>query len=279
MFTFYGDVSGSANTSVLTAAGFVATAEQWVSLERSWTRVLVEHHVSELHMRDYAHSTGEYEAWKGQEVKRLQFLSDLITVLTCEVRHSFASSVYMPHYKEVDAKYGLREVVTPLSLVGCTIVAKVYRWADYHGIPHDSIAFIFEDGDNDKGDFVDRCKSIYGVSPKFQGKKKTVAFQTADLLAYENFLAVKKLKSVEDTVFLDQMRAPFRRLSEIANGKNKEDWGLHQNPKLEEIYKQILTDSDVSLDAFVEHRKERSRAIRLSDRQASQSPPSAVASD
>ncbi len=167
MFTFYGDVSGSTNTPVLTAAGFIATPQQWIKLERRWKQIMTEYGVNELHMKDYAHSRGEYQSWNGQEDRRRKFLSALIGEIAPRVRHSFASSVYIPHYKEVDAKYGLREVVSPLALAGCTIVAKVFRWAEYHSISRSEIAFIFEDGDVDKGDFMDRCKRVYGFFPHF----------------------------------------------------------------------------------------------------------------
>ena len=255
-FTIYCDASGSANTDVLTMAGFVATAEQWIRLEKRWGEILKRYGVSSLHMKEFAHSTGEFSSWKGDEVRRRNFLSELISELQPRMRHSFSSSVYMADYRSVDEEFGLREVVSPLALVGCSVIAKLFRWADTAKVPHRNLAFFFEDGDLDKGDFIDRSRSIYKMSPIPQLKEESFAFQTADLLAYENNQAVRQVRSKLGGLYFDQLRVPLKRLSQIPCGYDKEDWGVHENPKLKEIYKQILRKSGVAEDAFVRYRNE-----------------------
>jgi hypothetical protein len=66
MFTIHCDVSGQReNTDVLAVAGFIAHASLWALFEKQWKKVLRKFGVSSLHMKDFAHSTGEYKAWKG----------------------------------------------------------------------------------------------------------------------------------------------------------------------------------------------------------------------
>src|SRR5437870_595584 len=105
-FTGYFDGSGSPDDTIaVVVAGFVATAEQWIEFERNWNDCLRDFEVSSLHMRHFAHSRGEFAAWKGNEEKRRRFLGRLISIIRIRVWHSFASAVVMEDYRNVDAKY------------------------------------------------------------------------------------------------------------------------------------------------------------------------------
>src|ERR1700729_2721075 len=103
MFTVYFDVSGHPdNTDVVSVGGFAANAGQWIRFEKEWKKVLADYGMGSLHMKHFAHSTGEYTSWKGDESRRRAFLSALIVVIKKRVRHSFVSSVYMPDYRAID---------------------------------------------------------------------------------------------------------------------------------------------------------------------------------
>jgi hypothetical protein len=191
--------------------------------------------VSALHMRDFAHSRGEFTSWKGDEDKRRRFLSRMISIIQTRVHHSFASGVRMEDYRKVDAKYCLSELCKPLALVGCTCLAKVKKWAKRWTTPDDSVAIVFEDGDADKGDLMRAAKLNYGITPQFLPKNKRVAFQAADLLAYEHLQAnVKMSKSATGEVFENELRRPLMRLSEIPGGRSGDDWGVHMEDDMTE---------------------------------------------
>src|SRR5215831_17772262 len=81
-YTAYFDGSGSpADTAAVVVAGFVAPVDQWVDFERNWNECLKHFGVSALHMREFAHSRGEFSSWKGNETKRRHFLGRLITII------------------------------------------------------------------------------------------------------------------------------------------------------------------------------------------------------
>ena len=100
--------------------------------------------------------------------------------------------------------------------------------------PQDQIAYFFEDGDADKGDFMDHAKRSHGFTPLFLPKQRSVAFQAADLLAYEHLLVNTKIYNrAPGTVSFRELRYPLRKLDEIPNGKDGEDWGVHDDELLE----------------------------------------------
>jgi hypothetical protein len=118
-FTIYFDASGSPDsTKVLSMAGFIAPVGQWAVFERDWKNALDQFGVTRLHMREFAHSVGQYAGWKGDEARRRQFLARLIAEVKVRVRHSFVSSVYLPDYFELDKKYCVSETLKPIGLVG-----------------------------------------------------------------------------------------------------------------------------------------------------------------
>ena len=75
MFTAYYDDSGTANdTLAVVVAGFVATDEQWTHFERNWNDSLRQFGISRFHMREFAHSVGEFSRFKQNKGERESFL-------------------------------------------------------------------------------------------------------------------------------------------------------------------------------------------------------------
>ena len=79
MFKAYFDASGHpAEGKVVSVAGFVAEETQWQHFQRNWQNTLDDFGVQALHMREFAHSVGEFTEWKNDEPKRRDFLKRLI---------------------------------------------------------------------------------------------------------------------------------------------------------------------------------------------------------
>jgi hypothetical protein len=234
MFTGFFDGSGSPDdTAAVVVAGFIAPAEQWIEFERNWKDMLRDFGVSSLHMREYAHSVGDFASWKGDKKKRARFMGRAINIILTRVQHSFASAVVMDDYRRVDAKYRLSEFVKPLTLAGCTCVNKAHHWARKHMKEDDKIAFVFEDGDTDKGDLMRSVKQHFpGITPNFLTKDRSVAFQAADLLAYEHLQANKKvMKAGLGVLGLEDLRYPLQAMSKVP-GARSDDWGFHLEDEL-----------------------------------------------
>jgi hypothetical protein len=135
----------------------------------------------------------------------------------------------------VDKEYCLHEEVKPYAIAGVTCVSKAKEWAKQHNIDENFIAYFFEDGDKDKGNMIEHMKQAHGFEPFFLPKEKSVAFQAADLLAYEHLLANTKLfKLGPGSVSFREFRHPFRQLDKIPHGKKGEHWGVHQGHRLRE---------------------------------------------
>jgi Protein of unknown function (DUF3800) len=232
MFTVYFDESGSPDdTAALVVAGFVAPSEQWIEFERNWNEVLSRFGVSSLHMKHFAHSVKEYASWKGDENKRRSLLSRLINVIRTRVNHSFADAVLMQDYRNVNKRYYLNEVFKPYAIAGRTCVTKVGKWAERSGISKDQIAYVFEDGACDKGELVHRLKTDLISNYGFQPKSASVAFQAADLLAYEHLLVNTKISAGSLTMF-HELRHPLKELNKVPNDDGK-DWGVYEEKDLE----------------------------------------------
>jgi hypothetical protein len=152
------------------------------------------------------------------------------------MRNSFASVVVMEDYEQVSSQYwGLR--MKPYTLAACTCVDKVKRWAGRQGIDPAKIAYVFEDGDADQGEFAQQSKRHLQVNPIFLTKQESIAFQAADLLAYEYLKASKKIYETElRTLNSTELRRPIQALERIPN-----DWGVHDRESLAralEMYQQ-----------------------------------------
>lgn len=228
-YTVYLDSSGTPDQdAAVVVAGFVAEDHQWLEFDRNWTDTLKLFEVSSLHMREFAHSLGEFTTWKGDNHKRARYLKSLISHLTLRARHSFVSSVMMKDYQDVDSRYQLHEFSTPLALTGCTCVNKVWNWADKWGIDRATITYVFEDGDKDKGDLTKRMNQHFKINPKFKSKEDCIAFQAADLLAYEHLLANRKIYEVGAGVLgIEDLRRSLQALQSIPHGGEGIDWGVH----------------------------------------------------
>src|SRR5207245_1552690 len=130
MFNVFFDASGAPDDcDAVVVGGFVATAEQWIEFDKNWKAALAHYGVSRLHMKEYAHSIGEYSSWKGDNQKRAMFLERLINIIKTRVRHSFVNAVMMDGYRAVDKDYCLSDKHKPIALAGIACVDKVKRWA------------------------------------------------------------------------------------------------------------------------------------------------------
>jgi hypothetical protein len=231
MFTAYFDASGHPNnTDSLVVAGLVSPVQQWIKFDKSWQRVLDEYGVSSLHMKDFAHSRGEFASWKNDDLKRSSFLKSLIAVLKRSASYSFASGVDMPAYKtqrvvDVDSR------LSPYAIGGLTVINNALLWSESLSIPRTDLGFVFEDGDKGKGNLLDLASMKFKISPSFEPKDRHMAFQAADLLAYEVFQTQGKIAKLDgnEKIDIDSLRKPFQSLRGIP-GSDK--WGF----KNEEIF-------------------------------------------
>ena len=245
VFTGYFDVSGHPDgTDVLSVGGVVANAGQLARFEKEWKKVLADYGVSSLHMKHFAHSTGEYAAWKGDEGRRIAILSKLIAIIKARVRHSFVCSIYMPDYRAIDKVNGIRAVHSPFALAGCTCIRRMQNWATAKGFDPNKLVFAFEDGDADQSNFAQAARRDHGVNPVFMSKAQAVAFQAADLLAYEHLKANGKVVPASGVYAMEDLRHPLQALYAIPNGEGSEDWCLYEKPEITAGFRDLYAALD-----------------------------------
>jgi len=225
-FTGYFDASGSPDHKVvMVVAGCVSTDDRWEQFERDWNSTLQTFGVSRFHMREFAHSVGEFSGWKGNEGKRKAFLKRLIKAIKAHTAKSFSVSLLLANYREVNDKYKLSERGgVPYVLCAGTAVEKVSHWFGDQKA-RDEVRFVLEDGDENKRILVEWMEKHGYPKPDFE-TKKVIPLQAADLIAWEHQKFVVKAEE-QGGIDLGNIRKSLAELS-----KMKKDWGVYTEEML-----------------------------------------------
>jgi hypothetical protein len=186
VFTAYFDASGTPNDTVLTMAGYVSDLKKWEKFNMRWQEILSSRGITTFHMTDCVSFRGEFSAWQDRRDIRKKFISDLSLCARKFTNKRFSASVVMEDYNHVDAEYQLHEHIGyPYSLCGTSCIEHVRTWARNCGVDMADISFVFEDGDDHKGDFQEICKARFAITPLFHSKRDFMPFQAADLAAWK----------------------------------------------------------------------------------------------
>ncbi len=195
IFTAYFDESGTPHDSrFVVVAGYLAAVGAWRRFNARWGAVLAAYKVPYFHMREYAHSIGAYDGWKGKEAKRARFLKTLIKQIERGPRYGFRAIVDVLGWKIANQKYGLDtpEIdggVACYPLAGKLCVELVKLWCRKHQFPFNGVEFVFHNGNPDKGKLIRRLEIDYGITPvldpRLRGQVPVPGVQAADLLASE----------------------------------------------------------------------------------------------
>lgn len=221
LFHFYGDTSGAQSSRhgpFLVSVGAVATDVKWERFDRLWMATLAKFGISELHMKEFAQSRGEFAAWTGDNAKRDAFLSSLIGVARKQrINKTFVSALVVPDYHAVNAEFKLAErMQSPYALVQSFCLARASEWLQLKKKPSDRAAFFLEEGDAGQRSFLNDAERILGwkpiVLPKRINGQPVSPFQLADLIAYEHRLLYERAIASRDKRPLRQSLIALRRL-------------------------------------------------------------------
>ncbi len=209
----------------MVVAGCVSTEDRWLQFEGDWNSTLHTFGVSRFHMKEFAHSVGEFSGWKGNEGKRKAFLKRLIKAIRTHVAKSFSVSLLLEKYREVNDRYELRERGgVPYVLCTGTAIEKVSRWLG-DDTARNQVRFVFENGDKDKGILIEWMEKHGYSKPNFESKS-VVPLQAADLIAWEHQKFVVKAEEKRG-IDLNNIR---KSLSELS--KMRKDWGVYTEDML-----------------------------------------------
>jgi hypothetical protein len=236
MFTAYFDASGAPDdphVKSVTVAGFLASADQWTRFDREWKKTLAAHGATALHMKEFSHSRGEFKGW--DTPKKAAFIGQLVTILQKRMRHSFAMTISMEDYRRNEEKYHIRDIASPLAIVGLQVVQALLQLCLSINQPFNETIVLFEDGDVDRANLKDWIRGVYGATVHFESKGLK-AFEACDLLAYEHLQASKKVFGHPPATYgFEDLRKAFQRLFLIPHTLgDKDHWAVITNPSLEE---------------------------------------------
>jgi Protein of unknown function (DUF3800) len=191
--TAYFDESNS--ESAIAVVGIIAEAAQLDRLNAEWGDLLDREKISSFHMKDYAHSRGEFESWKKDEKRRREFLRRIIAIISRRARTVVGVLIDRAAYAKAREHSPLFAEVydTEYTAAGFLSLLKCSNWADKQEVAG-PIAFIFDDGNPQKKAFQ-RAFNICKRSPEagpchfgsltFADDRHVRPLQVADFVAYE----------------------------------------------------------------------------------------------
>jgi hypothetical protein len=195
----YLDASGKLQrgNAAMTVAGFAAPVKKWIRFEREWQAALDAEGVNIFHATDFASCQGEFNAWRGQTVRRGKFVSALINIIKKNTNKLLSIGVEIDAWNDVNQTYELEESFhSPYALAGYAAVLLASKWAHRKGYKYPVEAF-FEDGDEDQRGLKALCKRHHGMEVIFQSKAKVIPFQAADMIAWKQMNAMRNLLRLE----------------------------------------------------------------------------------
>jgi hypothetical protein len=190
----YFDTSGTEDLPAISSAGFIAEDAQWHTFETAWATALSHARVNAFHMREFAHSTGEYSSWKEDEERRRHFVDELAGVIRQYTLASIAVTTLVEDYNRVDRVFQLREHLgSPYAQTTVVAMLLVDSWRERNR-PTEDIAFYIEKGDENQADLVtqlqrhqfNRQYELLNKRCERGGQKRcALPFQASDFLAWE----------------------------------------------------------------------------------------------
>ncbi len=197
MLACYLDEAGGKREQSTVVCGWISTVAKWEQFEIDWKLFLLAYKVTDLHMKYFSQSKGQFSKWKGADAIRRSFISDAHSIIKDHV--NFFVACFADHRLIAIADKNLRvsEMFgSPYAIAGRACVAQVEAWRNRQSDPS-QIKYIFEDGCQDKKSLVealslpDRLPSVGFepsrdiASPHGILRKGVVQLQAADFLAYE----------------------------------------------------------------------------------------------
>lgn len=190
ILTAYLDASGSADSEVLTVAGYVSSETKLRRFSKQWARLLGKYRLRSFHMTDFIAGTGPYKRWRRKGDDRL-----LSFVRVANRAAMFPVSVSIPFatYNALSASYRER-CGNPYFFAAWGCFHEITRWLRATRSERDSVAYVYDQGDQGRGEVFKvfnlvhddaRLRAMHRiVSMEFQSKERFTPIQAADIVAW-----------------------------------------------------------------------------------------------
>jgi hypothetical protein len=227
VFRAYYDASGvETQNGHLVVVGVIATEARWKKYEQRWNAVLSEYHLTHHHHKDYAHSKNEYARWKGDEVKRKEYLRRMIAALHFGMNKGLVVMIPNSAIKAVNDRYiwGKGDGSGAYLLAADTCRKGVEDFV-HNSHPGDELVHVFEKGDKGQDWLPDLLRigggrnNGWAILPKKDDAGRRIRqFEAADLVAWE----MKRLMDDRAEGRQRPIRGALRELSHVLPIKAKE---------------------------------------------------------
>lgn len=192
MFTCYFDEGGGEDHGFVVVCGYVASVERWKRFEFDWKRMLADHQIPYLHMKELAHFKGPYKKWKDDERGRIAFLRDASAIVRESADQGFLCAVRFADFEKVNQQYFLADNFhSPYALAGRFCIAMANLWMESNGRLSKEIEYVFDRGGPDIAGLTEVMQRSNLQIPAFMASRDTeteagmVQLQAADYFAYE----------------------------------------------------------------------------------------------
>lgn len=195
-FTMWTDSSGTENEGPIVAAvGVVSSIRHWGAFDRHFMKTVRKYGVSTLHMREFAHFKGEFASWKGDDLRRAAFLSELIRIAGSWIDRVFVRGIVVADYRQVNQRYRLTERFKgPYAITQAGCIGMAIDWGHRHSTRprRDRFHAYVEEGDPGQDGLRKFLKAEWDLDPTFLPKtdqdtgEPFTPFCAADLIAYEH---------------------------------------------------------------------------------------------
>ncbi len=183
----------SGDTSYVGMAGLVAPSSRWVVFENDWKVTMEKAGIEYFHMREFAHSTGQFKEWKGKEEQRRLLLSRLMQIIRGTDATPVGAIVSMADYRTL-TELQRGQILDPYYLCFQTCAWGAVVMAIFEP-PEEEVVMIF----GQHNEFQGRAAELWKVmreninhgermgSYAFSNAREVVPLQAADIVAYELF--------------------------------------------------------------------------------------------
>lgn len=242
--TAYFDASGDKGSAMLTVGGYISLAESWSAFDTEWQAVLSKAKVPYFHRKKFTANRAPFSNKKWErEHTRKAFLNSLIGIIARNVDFCVLNILPIQDWVAVNREFFMEEErLSPFAVTGCMAITSTYEWCRTQGVPYNKVEFIFEDGDNDKGDFEYWSKKAFGMKPLFKGKsadrhdphqRPVTPLQACDFIAGEARCAETALDNRENNAGPYEFRCCFEELLDRTKSHDKnEKWNKDNLRKL-----------------------------------------------
>ncbi len=187
----YLDDSGNKGDRIVTLAGYIAPAHNWLAFEMHARELFDTFELPYLHTVDLHGRRGKFRDWTRENTAK--FANDFYRILDQHAYAGFEFSVLKPTFEVGKSVYNVEHQSSPLGFCLHGLVSRLVKdegIKDALALPDVRLSFVVEKGNKNDNDIRRRFNNIKKQDPerfasiRFEQKKEKIALQAADFLAY-----------------------------------------------------------------------------------------------